>query len=76
MLSAVFAQVVDRSGYKSSHGRPTQAKKNLVRAIATVALRLGNTPAICRKCYVHPAVLDGYLDGSLLQTLVQQTVQE
>jgi len=30
---------------------------------------LGNTPAICRKCYIHPAVFDGYLDGSLLQAL-------
>ena len=31
-----------------------------------VAARLGNTPTICRKCYVHPEVLDSYLDGSLV----------
>ena len=39
----------------------TQAKKNIVRAIESVAERLGNTPSVCRKCYVHPMVLDSYL---------------
>ena len=42
-----------------------QAKKNIVQAIESVAKKLGNTPTICRKCYVHPAVLESYLDGSL-----------
>ena len=46
-----------------------QAKRNIVRAIETVAGRLGNTKAVCRKCYVHPAVIDAYLDGSLVETL-------
>ena len=50
-----------------------QAKKNIVQAIETVAKRLGNTKAVCRKCYVHPAVLDAYLDGSLLKTLTQKS---
>lgn len=49
-----------------------QAKQNLVRAIEHVAERLGNTPAICRKCYVHPAVIDAYLEGALLATLQQR----
>ena len=40
-----------------------------MRAIEHVAERLGNTPSICRKCYIHPAVLDAYLDGSLVETL-------
>jgi DNA topoisomerase I len=53
-----------------------QAKKNVVRAIERVAERLGNTPSICRKCYVHPAVLDAYLDGSLIKTLQQRADQE
>lgn len=44
---------------------PTQAKKNIVQAIKSVAARLGNTPAVCRKCYVHPAVLESYLAGAL-----------
>lgn len=39
----------------------TQAKKNVVQAIAQVASKLGNTPSVCRKCYVHPAVLERYL---------------
>ena len=41
------------------------AKKNLRAAVAQVAARLGNTPAICRKCYIHPAVVEAYLDGNL-----------
>ena len=48
---------------------PAQAKQNIVEAVKTAAKRLGNTPAICRKCYVHPAVLDAYLEGSLARTL-------
>jgi DNA topoisomerase-1 len=43
-----------------------QAKKNLVAAIERVARRLGNTPAVCRKCYIHPAILDSYLDGATI----------
>jgi DNA topoisomerase-1 len=44
------------------------ARKNIVSAIDQVAKQLGNTRAVCRKCYVHPAVIDAYLDGSMLQT--------
>ena len=47
-------------------------KKNIVTAIESVAGRLGNTRAVCRKCYIHPAVLDSYLDGSLIETLGQR----
>ena len=46
-----------------------KAKKNVLRAIEAVAKMLGNTPSICRKCYIHPAIFDGYLDGSLLEGL-------
>jgi DNA topoisomerase-1 len=53
-----------------------QARKNVVRAIEAVAKRLGNTQAVCRKCYVHPAVLDAYLDGTLLRTLRQRVEHE
>jgi DNA topoisomerase-1 len=53
-----------------------QAKRNVVRAIEDVARRLGNTRAVCRKCYVHPAVLDAYLDGSLVETLRQRVEGE
>lgn len=43
----------------------TQAKKNVVQAIKQVSQHLGNKPATCRKYYVHPAVIEAYLDGSL-----------
>jgi DNA topoisomerase-1 len=46
-----------------------QAKRNLVRAIEAVAARLGNTPAICRKCYIHPVVVDAYLEGTMREAL-------
>jgi DNA topoisomerase-1 len=39
------------------------AKTNIVRAMEAVSIRLGNTPAVCRKCYVHPEVIDTYLAG-------------
>jgi DNA topoisomerase I len=42
------------------------AKRNIRTAIESVAARLGNTPTICRKCYVHPEVLNCYLQGDLL----------
>lgn len=41
------------------------AKKELVRAIARVAGELGNTPAVCKKCYIHPAVIAAYLAGGI-----------
>jgi len=47
-------------------------KKAIVRAIETVAERLGNTPTVCRACYVHPDVLDSYLDGSLVEALMRR----
>jgi DNA topoisomerase-1 len=53
-----------------------QAKKNIVRAVERVAERLGNTPTICRKCYIHPAVIESYLDGSMLEVLRQRADQE
>jgi len=51
------------------HDTKTAAKRALVEAVESVAKRLGNTPAICRKCYIHPAVFEGYLDGSLAEGL-------
>ncbi|GJE56352.1 MULTISPECIES: DNA topoisomerase IB [Methylobacterium] len=43
-----------------------KAKRNVRDAIESVASRLGNTPTICRKCYIHPQVVDCYLEGALL----------
>jgi DNA topoisomerase I len=53
-----------------------QAKRNLRGAIEKVAARLGNTPTICRKCYVHPEVLDAYLNGNLLLELKTKAENE
>jgi DNA topoisomerase-1 len=43
----------------------THGKKNVVQAIEAVAGILGNTPAVCRKSYIHPVVVEGYMDGWL-----------
>jgi DNA topoisomerase-1 len=51
-------------------------RKHVVAAIEQVAKTLGNTAAVCRKCYVHPAVLDAYLDGTMVQVAVQRTEEE
>ncbi|MDP9688321.1 UNVERIFIED_ORG: DNA topoisomerase-1 [Pseudomonas mohnii] len=45
----------------------SQAKQHVVAMVKDVARQLGNTPAVCRKCYIHPAVLDGFLLGALAQ---------
>lgn len=47
------------------------AKKNVVAAIESVSKALGNTPAICRKCYVHPHIIEGYMEGTLVHELRQ-----
>jgi len=52
------------------------AKRNITNAIERVAERLGNTQAICRKSYVHPAIIDAYMDRSLLKTLKRRTEKE
>ncbi len=52
-----------------------QAKRNVVSAIEQVAKRLGNTRAVCKKCYIHPAVLDSYVDGQLTRTLAKRAMK-
>jgi DNA topoisomerase-1 len=44
-------------------------KRCIRRAIEDVAQRLGNTPTICRMCYIHPDVFTKYLDGDLRRTM-------
>jgi DNA topoisomerase I len=55
---------------------PAEAKQNLVAAIERVAARLGNTPAVCRKCYIHPLVLESYLAGATLRTIRHRAEEE
>jgi DNA topoisomerase-1 len=52
------------------------AKKNVRAAIESVASRLGNTPTICRKCYVHPELLAAYAEGGLLLDIKDQVETE
>lgn len=44
-------------------------RRNVANAIASVAEQLRNTKAVCRKCYVHPAVIDAYLAGQLQKAM-------
>jgi len=52
------------------------AKRNIRNAIEHVAARLGNTVTICRKCYVHPEVIDSYLSNELMLEARQEIKQE
>lgn len=53
-----------------------RTKKNIKAAIERVSARLGNTPTICRKCYVHPEILISYLDGSMLLDIKEEVEAE
>jgi hypothetical protein len=57
---------------------PKPTKKGTVTVVKHVAEQLGNTPAVCRKSYIHPRVLASYLDGSLRPTLamIEASVHE
>jgi DNA topoisomerase-1 len=59
-----------------SFASETEAKKNVVRAIASVAERLGNTPSVCKKCYVHPAVIACYLGGEMSTAFEKRIEQQ
>ena len=50
-----------------------QAKANIKNAIGAVAKILGNTPAICQKCYIDPVVLESYLNGDIIEGLKRRT---
>jgi len=53
-----------------------EAKSNLKNAIAAAAKLLRNTPTICRKCYVHPAIVESYLNGNLIEGLQTKLDEE
>ncbi len=58
---------------RSSGSQPTKAA--LARAVKRVAADLGNTAAVCRRCYIHPAIIDAYLDGSLAGVVKRQATE-
>lgn len=43
----------------------TKLKAEINEVVKSVARELGNTPSVCRKCYIHPAIIEGFTDGSL-----------
>ncbi|SEI19176.1 DNA topoisomerase IB [Pseudomonas fuscovaginae UPB0736] len=45
----------------------TEAKKQIVEMVKSVSRQLGNTPAVCRKCYIHPGVLEAFVLGELAE---------
>jgi DNA topoisomerase-1 len=49
-----------------------QAKKNISMVVESVAKILGNTPAVCRRCYVHPDVINAYVEGETLDSVSQR----
>jgi DNA topoisomerase-1 len=53
-----------------------EAKRNVVGAIEKVAKQLGNTPAICRKSYVHPEILSAYMSGDLVKMIDAKIAQK
>lgn len=55
------------------------ARRNITAAVKKVASQLGNTPAVCRSSYIHPEILNAYLDGSLIDHLkrkIRQTLRK
>ena len=50
-------------------GEEAASPTNLKRAVEEVAKQLGNTPTVCRNCYIHPDIVDSYLDGSLVEQM-------
>ncbi len=57
---------------KEAPGSQRGAKRTITMAIEQVAGHLGNTPAVCRACYIHPTVLETYADGTLTERLTRR----
>jgi DNA topoisomerase-1 len=64
--TATAAAELRRLGQAESE---VESRKNVVAAVKAAAQSLGNTPAVCRKSYIHPAIIEAYLDGSLIPML-------
>jgi len=71
--TVLAARALRELGVFNSHA---QAKRNVLQAVEAVAKRLGNTRAVCRKCYVHPEVVHAYLDGTLAESLNHKAGRE
>ncbi|WP_395748938.1 DNA topoisomerase IB [Prosthecobacter sp.] len=51
---------------------PTEARRNITQAVKAVAKILGNTAAVCRRCYIHPAILSHYTSGRTIPARQEQ----
>jgi DNA topoisomerase-1 len=74
LAATALREIAARPRAGAAFRRPTSiaaAKKNMVRAVEAVAGVLGNTPAVCRKSYIHPAILECYMDGSMDEKLAR-----
>ncbi|WP_236858247.1 DNA topoisomerase IB [Burkholderia metallica] len=58
---------------RAPHRGVTHARKQIVETVRAVADLLRNTPAVCRRCYIHPAVLDAFEAGMLATLAVMRT---
>jgi DNA topoisomerase-1 len=56
----------------ANYDSEAEAKRNVVTAIERVAKKLGNTPAICRRCYIHPDIVSAYMDGTLIKQITHE----
>jgi DNA topoisomerase-1 len=70
VLAALALQELERVDTQAAQ------KKNLRAAIERVSGRLGNTPSVCRKCYIHPEVLNAYIDGGLALEVKHEAQKE
>jgi DNA topoisomerase-1 len=70
VMAAIALQEVERVDSQAA------MKKNVRAAVERVAARLGNTPAICRKCYVHPEVFAAHAEGELLLEIERRAERE
>lgn len=59
----------------SAAGTRRGARQTVLAAIESVAKRLGNTRSVCRQCYIHPAILDAYMDGATIATVRRRAVR-
>jgi DNA topoisomerase-1 len=70
MLAAEWLREMGRASTKR------EAERNVLRAIDRTAERLGNTRAVCRKYYIHPALIEAYLEGAVLPPLPDRVWQQ
>ena len=66
LVAQALAESTSGRARSSDRAKKMIAKRAIVRAVESVAKRLGNTVSVCRKCYIHPVVLDAYLDGDVI----------